>query len=399
MKKDFKIERKQWALRYSELGFCVIPCGVRKKKPVKSWTQFQARKPTIAEIEGWWKGKSEKNIAFVTGEISGIFVLDVDSQEGLDFIAEQYLPQTVSSKTSKGRHYYFKHPGTHVKTQTKLRRCIDCDIRGDGGIIVVPPSIHPSGTQYEWINAPGEVEIVEAPAWLLNLMQNPTEFEIAESIENSKPKERALMSPEYWVNKYADKAEPGNRNDSGFKLAIQLRDNGMSISEATPYMLGYAEQVPDASHPSHPYTKLEAITSLKNAFKQESRKSCHSSKNEQDMPFSVRMTNALQKVMDKLLIPTYRNILVFLAGHSDWDGENIFVSMRKLAQESGYSINTVQRSIHKLKRMDLLDIEVIYKDHEPGQFHHKYKLRLPMDSMYFMRLTVPQKNNKQQPPA
>lgn len=107
------------------------------------------------------------------------------------------------------------------------------------------------------------------------------------------------------------------------------------------------------------------------------------------MPFAIRMDNALRKIEDKLMSPTYRGILRALAGHSDWDGGNIFVSMRTLVIETGYSINTVQKSIHKLERLDLLDIEVIYKDHEPGQFHHKYTLRFPMDSAYFRRLTVP----------
>jgi len=227
-------------------------------------------------------------------------------------------------------------------------------------------------------------------------MREPPELEPPDSIQNPISSKKAVMSPEYWVNKSVNQAEYGNRNDTGFELACQLRDNGMSMSEAIPYMFDYATRVPDASHPSHPYEKLEAIASLKNAYRRESRKSCYSTKSETDMPFSIRMDNALRKINDKLMTPIYRGILKTLAEHSDWDGDNIFVSMRTLEKETGYSINTVQRSIHKLKRLDLLDIEVIYKDHEPGQFHHKFTLRFPMESEYFRRFIVSKEKDKEE---
>ena len=75
------------------------------------------------------------------------------------------LPATVEVITARGRHVYFQMPETPVRNSAgKIAPGID--VRGDGGYVLAPPSIHPSGKRYEW-----SVDCVSAfaaaPDWLL----------------------------------------------------------------------------------------------------------------------------------------------------------------------------------------------------------------------------------------
>ena len=47
------------------------------------------------------------------------------------------------------------------------------DIRGEGGYIVAPPSIHPNGRRYEWEQGPSDCEIAEADSRVVNFLLGP----------------------------------------------------------------------------------------------------------------------------------------------------------------------------------------------------------------------------------
>ncbi|HEY5646962.1 MAG TPA: bifunctional DNA primase/polymerase, partial [Pseudomonadales bacterium] len=66
-----------------------------------------------------------------------------------------------------GRHLYFAHPGGALPNRVDLFRGID--FRGDGGVIVAPPSIHPSGGRYRWVEgrSPDVLAPAALPRWLL----------------------------------------------------------------------------------------------------------------------------------------------------------------------------------------------------------------------------------------
>ena len=78
------------------------------------------------------------------------------------------LPSTVESRTGGGgRHLYFEHPGYPVRNRTGIGQGID--LRGDGGYVVAPPSLHPSGEHYAWRSgcSPEERTLAPLPRWLL----------------------------------------------------------------------------------------------------------------------------------------------------------------------------------------------------------------------------------------
>jgi hypothetical protein len=135
------VGRNDWEV-YRQLGWSVFPLQPKSKKPaLVSWMPFKSRKPTEEEIT-LWSGQ-DYNIAVVTGEISGIIVIEADGPH-------DPLPSTWKVKTKKGVHYYFKHPGFTVPNSVRSLGPT-LDVRGDGGYVAAPPSIHPDGPVYEWI--------------------------------------------------------------------------------------------------------------------------------------------------------------------------------------------------------------------------------------------------------
>ena len=118
-----------------------------------------------ATIERWGAIWPEANIGIATGAASGIFVLDLDSEDALAAVVDAVgpLPPTLVSLTGRGLHYFFKD-AEGVKNRAALWPHVD--VRGTGGYIVAPPSLHASGRLYRW-QTPICREIAEAPAALL----------------------------------------------------------------------------------------------------------------------------------------------------------------------------------------------------------------------------------------
>ena len=149
------------ALQLREHGYSLIPLHYRDKKPAVAWEAYQTAPASTDQLRQWF-ANGTRNLGVVTGAVSGVVVLDVDKPEEIDRLD---LPRTPTVKTSKGYHFYFKHPGGHVG---------NCevpgigDLRADGGQVVVPPSVHPSGAVYQWeigLDQP----LAELPDWLLQI--------------------------------------------------------------------------------------------------------------------------------------------------------------------------------------------------------------------------------------
>jgi len=147
-------------------GFNAFPLPPRTKKAAMSWEKFQTERPAPDLVERWL-AKPNLNGAIVTGKISGIFVVDIDSDDARKAFFANEVPPTAIVKTAKGWHVYFKHPGFDVRNSAgKIMSGID--VRGDGGYVVAPGSVHPDGTEYVWEDSS---PIAEAPDWLLDLLR------------------------------------------------------------------------------------------------------------------------------------------------------------------------------------------------------------------------------------
>ena len=174
MIKEKPISHVEAALRYLAHGWAVIPAAKQGKRPIVRWQAYQSGRPTEAQVRGWFAQWPDANLSVITGMVSGIVVLDVDPGHGgaasLAAVEDRHgaLPDTVEAETGGGgRHIYFRHPGREVRNRTGLAPGLD--LRGDGGVIIVPPSVHPSGKRYRWRRNHGPEEIAPAPMpiWLL----------------------------------------------------------------------------------------------------------------------------------------------------------------------------------------------------------------------------------------
>lgn len=137
------------ALGYAAQGFYVLPLKPKSKIPLTP-KGFKDASNDPEQIKQWWTRWPDANIGIATGEISGVIVIDLDDgrdlPEGWPVIDCECVVKTV-----KGYHLYFKYPDGHdIRSRSKIDGH-DVDVRGNGGYIVAPPSIHPDGGRYEFV--------------------------------------------------------------------------------------------------------------------------------------------------------------------------------------------------------------------------------------------------------
>jgi hypothetical protein len=198
------------ALQLASRGLCIFPVAQASKVPACALGCRAATTATTV-IQGWWKDNPYFNIGIATGPASNIFVLDVDGEDGefsLRKLEEAHgpLPATVESITGSGRHAYFQYPPALVRNSAS-KLGIGLDIRGDGGFVVAPPSIHPSGRRYCW-SVDSANAFAEAPRWLLDKIAEP---------QNGNS--NGATSPTVWRALVCNGVSEGARNQSIAKLA------------------------------------------------------------------------------------------------------------------------------------------------------------------------------------
>ena len=161
------------AKSYAGLGLSVIPIKAQSKQSLVTWKSYQSEPPSIDQVQAWWDQSPEAGVAIVCGQVSGVLVLDIDTDQklGSDFP----IPPTPMVVTgSGGRHYYFSAPSElyRIPTVNLRSHCnLDGEIRGDGAYVLAPPSVHPSGQCYEWEIPLDEVDLAEPPNWILKLIR------------------------------------------------------------------------------------------------------------------------------------------------------------------------------------------------------------------------------------
>lgn len=157
-------------------------------------------------------------------------VLDIDPKHGgfasLDGLIREHgpFPHTIEAVTGgEGRHLYFAHPGGIVRNKVGLAPGID--LRGDGGCIVAPPSIHASGKTYEWLQGhdPGHAKPARMPRWLLQ--------------EASDVRRHPGHSLEYWRILLKEGVSEGERNNTIASLTGHLLWHGVDPDVAQELLL------------------------------------------------------------------------------------------------------------------------------------------------------------------
>ena len=167
------------ALEYRRLGWSIIPMRLAEKKPAVRWKRYQSASAGESTVRRWFCPGSTHGIAVVFGQASGgLASRDFDSMTAYeDWKTSQ--PDLAASlptvETRRGRHVYCRTEPDHVREirarlgkpdGTGAINCLDGELRaGVGCYSVVPPSKHPSGAAYRWLNP-----LVELPT--LNLVES-----------------------------------------------------------------------------------------------------------------------------------------------------------------------------------------------------------------------------------
>jgi len=219
------------ALDYSKRGWRVFPlhsptvdkcsCGSPVCKSVgkhpRTTNGLKDASTDPAMIRRWWERWPAANVGIATGPESGVFVLDVDGEDGqasLNALVEAMgqLPRTLRAHTGRtgpdgertGFHLYFTWPAQTNLGNSVGRLGKGLDIRAAGGYVVAPPSLHVSGLCYGWA---GEASAIsDAPDWLIAKASRP--------VPDVAPMPQTCFLYE------------GQRNDRLFRLASAWRRRG-----------------------------------------------------------------------------------------------------------------------------------------------------------------------------
>lgn len=174
--------RKGWRvlpLHYPKAGGCSCRAGLECSSPGKhpmdsGWTASATTNPD--EIRAIWTEHPQANIGIATGQASGVVVLDLDGPRGFASFAKickkhgRPDPTIVCVTGSGGRHIYWRSAGPCAN---KVGLMPGVDIRGDGGLVVAPPSMHASGSRYIWHKegTPGAVPLTAPPEWFTEALR------------------------------------------------------------------------------------------------------------------------------------------------------------------------------------------------------------------------------------
>ena len=196
---------------YIECGFTLVACAPKGKKPIESGWQ-NSKSTTMEDYYRWIQKNPNINIGMLTGKSSGVIGIDADGEEGrkhLEKISKGDLPDTAKFTTPGGGiRLLYKYPN-HIELKTKVDRLegehSEVCFMSDGKQTLLPPSIHPNGGRYEWINAPWDIEIAEMPKWMIDYMtvknKKNSYIESNKAISTSKD---TTISDRYILNKLAN---------------------------------------------------------------------------------------------------------------------------------------------------------------------------------------------------
>lgn len=210
-------------------AFGLLP---RTKKPASPWKRFQTERPSLEDQRRWQAEGC--NAAIVTGTASGVLVLDCDTPEAIAEAERLGTNGAPKAKTAKGAHFYFAHPGGQVSNKTGFLPGMD--LRGDGGFVVAPGSIHPSGARYEW-EIPPAGELPTVPGWLSEALRpKPAQAPPAAPIKSTasaSPYSLAALQSEIEAMRIAPEGTRNHQlNKSAFALAQLAASGDVSENEA-----------------------------------------------------------------------------------------------------------------------------------------------------------------------
>jgi len=255
---------RDWALDLYDHGYQVVVAPLKGKSPVVAWKSYQTERIPRGTVEDWFS-QGEHNLAIITGQISGVVVVDGDSAQACRYIEETCSPTPMIVQTSKGRHYYYRHPGTKIPNAARVLDIPPIDIRGDGGLVIGPGSIHPTGALYQL--APG-CDLTPGPAlppyneaWFPDARSAPETTFIRPILHFSGPAQKDAYGQAMRYTSNVPGAVQGAGGDNQtYVLACRLvRGFNLSDDEALDLLRAWNQ------HCTPPWEDVELVAKVKHA--------------------------------------------------------------------------------------------------------------------------------------
>lgn len=266
------------ALAYASAGLAVFPCKPDKAPYWEKETLENGKDDATTNsdlIRRWWQRWPDALIGCYC-ERSGFWALDIDRKDGRDgfrswteLVTEHgdgldVKAGPIQETPSGGFHVLFSLPEGAKIPNNSDQLADGLDLRSNGYIILASPE---SG--YRWVEGHGlDQPLTAAPEWLIKLVIRKPSKKKSDNSNGNRPAGDPGDAAAYWLKYYLERAAPGSRNQAGFELACQLRDSGLSESEAESILLDYQAKAPGGAHP---YTESEALASLRSAYAGERR--------------------------------------------------------------------------------------------------------------------------------
>jgi hypothetical protein len=127
-------------------GLVPIPCPVNDGDGKKPGVRFRVwrRQPNLNCVLQLVERFPDANVAVVTG-LSGVTVVDIDDQDLVPDMIQRFGETPLMTTTpSGGTHLWYASQGER-NSNLRAREDLQVDIKGLGGIVVVPPSWRPTG--------------------------------------------------------------------------------------------------------------------------------------------------------------------------------------------------------------------------------------------------------------
>ena len=281
----------QEALHLASLGYRIVPIKPGEKYPaLKAWQDHASTDPDI--IVNWFTGLyQDHGIGIAPGpwHHKHLFVLDIDEHgisgtDTLHDLEDSYgnLPPTVSTLTgSGGRHIYLLAP-FEIRNDQAGKLGPGIDIRGAGGQVLAPPTIHPNGQPYRWEigYSPDEIQPADAPPWLLaHLTPKPVPQPATQPSRtvwddlddspaaryNNETNWPQLLEADGWTHDYTDKngeqhwTRPGKTGGTSATVNWQNKDILKVFTSSLPWL-------PEGAYSRFGYTACRHHNGDRSAF-------------------------------------------------------------------------------------------------------------------------------------
>lgn len=257
------------ALAYLRQGLRPIPIRA-DKTPAVPWGAFRVHPPARRDLRAWFVEQQHPAIGLLTGQLTGLIVLDFDRPALYDTFRQQHpeLARTFTVATPRGVHLWFHLPPSR---QLPSRRAPGVDLLSDGRYAIAPPSRVHTGSYAVTDDTPPRFLDLPSIAALNAFLDNPRQQSVVSAPAPSAPATPAAhrWAPEDLQRAYCQHAPQSGRNNALFAAACLARDRGWRAAAVHAALADlHARQPAPPGHAREPFARRrrEAERTIASAF-------------------------------------------------------------------------------------------------------------------------------------